>query len=519
MKRSWTALAVAFISIFAIVGCNDYGNTFQNNTGARINFLSPSNISAGSPDFTLTINGNGFVAKTFIEWNGKQLTTIDTTDAAGNVLAVSAVIPAALVAKPGTATVLTQNPFSGAGNNGLSNPVTFIINPPPNPLPTLTSISPTSIAPCGSSCAGASFTLDLVGTNFLASSDPTQVSQVRWTSGATVTTLVTTSVTSTDIKATVPGSLYSAAGTASVTVFNPPAPQTTPVGGTPNPQGGGGGSSAPQTFTIGASGAATPKAAAKSVVESAAEFVVEETPVVSADGRYVAYTAYAPAGVAPADHTQIFVHDTCEGASAACTAKTSLVSAASDGSPANGDSTSPSMSANGRYIAFNSASSNLTEHDSSGRQIYLRDTCAGADSSCVPATQIVSTDSNGALTAAESILPSVSATGRFVAFLAIIPSHAAKAAGSPANSTSGTTNSGFRQVFVRDTCIGASACTPKTSKISLVPGDGNGVAKLAGPSVSGNGKTVALSGQLATLFTRSVAIDDGVFLASANPDK
>src|SRR5450631_162739 len=188
MKRSWTALAVVLVSIFAIAGCNDYGNTFQNNTGASVTFLSPSNISAGSADFTITVNGRGFVAKTFIEWNGKKLTTTDNLDSTGNIVSVSAVISAALVAKPGTATVITQNPFSGAGNNGLSNPVTFIINAPPNPVPTLTAIAPVTIAACGSSCT--SLTLDLQGTNFITSSDPTQVSQVRWIAGATQTTLV-----------------------------------------------------------------------------------------------------------------------------------------------------------------------------------------------------------------------------------------------------------------------------------------------------------------------------------------
>ena len=81
MKRSWTALAVALISILAVAGCNDYGNTFQNNTGASVTFLSPSNISAGSPDFTLTINGSGFVAQTYVTWNGKKLVTNVALDA------------------------------------------------------------------------------------------------------------------------------------------------------------------------------------------------------------------------------------------------------------------------------------------------------------------------------------------------------------------------------------------------------------------------------------------------------
>src|SRR4029077_5169513 len=154
--------------------------------------------------------------------------------------------------------------------------------------------------------------LDLQGTNFITSSDPTQVSQVRWTAGATQTTLVTTGVTATDIKATVPSSLISAAGPAMVTVFNPPVPQTTPPGGTPNPSGGGGGTSTAQTFTITAAGGA--------LAHAASQTVVEETPSVSADGRYVAYSA------ADSQHTQIFVRYSCEGAPSGCKAQTTVVS-------------------------------------------------------------------------------------------------------------------------------------------------------------------------------------------------
>jgi hypothetical protein len=501
MKRSWTALAVALISILAIAGCNDYGNTFQNNTGAQVTFLSPSNISAGSPDFTLTINGSQFVAQTYVTWNGKKLTTTVILDSTKTmVLSVTAVVPAALVAKPGTATVITQNPFSGAGNNGLSNPVTFIINAPPNPVPTLTAIAPATSAACGTSCTN--LTLDLQGTNFITSSDPTQVSQVRWTAGATQTTLVTTSVTATDIKATVPGSLISAAGTAMVTVFNPPVPQTTPPGGTPNPSGGGGGTSGAQTFTI--------TAASGALTHAASQTVVEETPSVSADGRYVAYSA------SDSQHTQVFVRDTCEGAASGCKAQTTLLSAASDGSAANNDSSSPSISANGRYVAFGSAATNLVENAPAGHQIYLRDTCAGAGGSCSPSTQIVSIDPNGALTGTESFLPSISASGRFVAFLAVTQSQAQQQPGVAA----GAKNSGYRQVFVRDTCVGVSSCTPTTSRISMQPGDGtSAAAKLAGPAIGGGGQSVALAGQAATLFTRSVAIDDRVFLAITKSDK
>src|SRR5262249_52301138 len=159
--------------------------------------------------------------------------------------------------------------------------------------------------------------------------------------------------------------------------------------------------------------------------------------------------------------------------------------------------------------------------------IYLRDTCSGATAaaSCVPATQLVSSDPEGALVGTESILPSVSASGRFVAFLAVTPSHerASAAAGSsksapspqgPAKSA-GAPNSGFRQVFVHDTCLGAAPCTPKTTRISLQPGDTSGTnAKPAGPALSNNSSHVAVPGaSSATIFTRSIAVDDRVFLA------
>src|SRR5271154_3150310 len=84
MKRFLTGMTVGCTTIFADATCNDYGNTFQSNTGAIISTLSPSNIVAGSAPFTLTISGNGFVAQTYITWNGTRLATTDTDDTAGD---------------------------------------------------------------------------------------------------------------------------------------------------------------------------------------------------------------------------------------------------------------------------------------------------------------------------------------------------------------------------------------------------------------------------------------------------
>ena len=428
MKRSWTAMAVALTAIFAAMGCNDYGNTFQVPTGASISTLSPSNISAGSAQFTLTVTGAGFVAKTVVQWNGQTIATQVQTDANNNVLGITATVPASLVAKPGTAFVNTLQPHSGAGTNGLSNPLAFIINPPGNPLPAVSSLSP-KCAVTGS----AAFSLTVTGSNFLPTSDPSGGSQVLWGSGGTQTTLATISGGSaTQIQATVPSTLISAVVPVSVSVFNPPAPNA----GTGN--GGGGTSPTSLPFTIQTT--ACPAVSAQPA--AAVQTVGEATPAVSADRRFVAFTAMQN------DHSQVFVRDTCQGATETCQSRTLLVSSAMDGAVGNDDSQSPSMSSDGRYIAFSSAATNLLAEAAPGSQIYLRDSCLGARTPCTPLTQLVSTDAHGALGGTEAILPSISASGRFVTFVAVTASQGG--------------NSRFRQVFVRDTCLATNNCTPTT---------------------------------------------------------
>jgi hypothetical protein len=506
-------LLAAIASLFAVPGCNDYGNTFQAPTGASISFLAPSQANAGGAAFTLTVSSpsQGFVTQTVVQWNGK---TIPTT--AVSATTVTATISAELIAKPGTAFVNTLNPFSGTGQNGLSNTISFLINPSANPVPAVTSMSPKA-ATVGS----PSFTLTVNGSNFIPASDPSGGSQVRFNLGPTQTSLPILNITASQIQATVAAGLLVNATTdpvtAIITVYNPPAAGT-PAGngGVANPNSGGGGTSpGGLSFTVNPVG--TPSNAAPRAETTAAE----DTPAVSADGRYVAYAA------TQGDHSQVFVRDTCEGADSGCQSHTTLLSAASDGTVGNGDSRSPSMSSDGRYIAFSSAATNLASTSSAasststtGRQIYLRDTCAGAGAKtqCSPTVQLISTDPAGALVGTEGILPSVSASGRFVAFLAVTPSHSASASNSNAAAKSAapsTTNSGFRQVFVRDTCTGATSCTPKTTRISLQPGDTSSTdAKPAGPALSGSSAHVAVPGAAtATVFTHSVAVDDRVFLA------
>src|SRR5208282_5750360 len=168
--------------------------TFQSPTGAPINFLAPSDANAGGAQFTLlvTSSSGGFVTNTVVQWNGK---TIATTYVSASQ--VTATISAALIAKPGTAFVNTFQPQSGTGMNGLSNVVSFIINPPPNPLPVITSISPNTAA-----AGSPTFTLTVNGSSFLLTSDPSGGSQVRWNLGPTQSTLPIVSISATQIQAT-----------------------------------------------------------------------------------------------------------------------------------------------------------------------------------------------------------------------------------------------------------------------------------------------------------------------------
>jgi Tol biopolymer transport system component len=71
---------------------------------------------------------------------------------------------------------------------------------------------------------------------------------------------------------------------------------------------------------------------------------------------------------------------------------------------------SPSMSADGRYVAFSSFSSNLVPEDTNARRdIFVRDTLTNT-------TTRVSVDSAGNQRNIDSSAPSISADGRFVAF-------------------------------------------------------------------------------------------------------
>nr|HID14648.1 hypothetical protein [Anaerolineae bacterium] len=98
-----------------------------------------------------------------------------------------------------------------------------------------------------------------------------------------------------------------------------------------------------------------------------------EAPSVSYDGRFVAFVsnAYDLDSTCNYAARHILVRDRT-------TDKTACVSLASDGTQADGDSWNPSISADGRFVAFGSDADNLVPGDDNNRRdIFVRDQGAG----------------------------------------------------------------------------------------------------------------------------------------------
>lgn len=124
-------------------------------------------------------------------------------------------------------------------------------------------------------------------------------------------------------------------------------------------------------------------------------------PAISGDGRWVAFQSDAT-NLVPGDTnraTDIFVRDLASG----------TTERLCDVQP-NGPSSHPAISGDGSVVAFSSAATNLVSGDTNGRlDIFVCDRTQGT-------LEVVSVASDGQLGNGDSILPAISADGRFVAF-------------------------------------------------------------------------------------------------------
>jgi Tol biopolymer transport system component len=212
---------------------------------------------------------------------------------------------------------------------------------------------------------------------------------------------------------------------------------------------------------------------------------------VSADGRLVAFMSLA-ANLVPGDTNDfqdVFVHDRQTG-------QTTRVSVASGGVQGNGDSEHLSISANGRFVAFEATSTNLVANDTNGVwDVFVHDRQTGQ-------TTRVSVASNGAQATEWSADPSISADGRYVAFYSWA-----------ANLVAGDTN-GLPDIFRHD------RQTAQTIRVSLAHDGSQSNGESRWPCIAADGRQVAFESEASHLVPGDTNTCWDVFVVrvAAQPD-
>jgi hypothetical protein len=498
-----------------------------------ITSLSPSSATTGGAPFTLIVNGANFMASSTVQWNGADRATTVVNDTR---LIVS--ISAPDISTAATVAVTVVNPTPGGGTSSAAN---FTIAAGDNPVPAITSLSPSSVT---SELTG--FALTVNGTGFVAGS----IGQWNGSNRATIV------MSSTQLLFAPLPTDNATVGDAQVSVVNP-----APGGGTSNllsisvsplpldsvgvtdrlsvssdsAEANGGDSGFPAIssdgrfvvfesaasnlvsgdsngyFDIferdtcrGAASACTPSTTRVSLANDGSEGNDDSgLPGVSSDGRFVVFGSHATNLVLGDSNgtDDIFVRDTCSGVPTGCTPFTTRVSVASDGSEADGTSGYQAISSNGRFVVFASIATNLVSDDSNNlSDIFVRDTCSGASTGCTPTTTRVSVASDGSEADGNSFEPAISADGRFIAFRS-----------DATNLISGDTN-GVPDIFVRDTCVGASGCTPSTFQVSVDSAGTQGNDASFLPKISGNGRFVVFTSWATNLVANDTNNGHDVFL-------
>jgi hypothetical protein len=415
--------AVSFPIVLPTITSLSGSTTSSNTTPA----CSPAGI-------TLTVNGANFVPNGLVvNWNGspRQTTFVSATQ-------LNAAISATDTAFPGPATV-TVSSSTIPSLSSASSPFTVAPSATPLPVPVITTLLPASKA------AGSPAFLLGVDASGASGGSLAPCSVVQWNGSPRTTTFTGP----TGVNAAISAADVVSAASIPVTVFT-------------LTDGGGGGTSNALAFTV-FTPSAVPVARVATVAQSAAGAAAATvgslslaTQSMSTDKRYTVLVLASTDGVNEVLGTprNIFVRDTCTGAPSGCAPSVTLTSIGLSSNPADGDSISPSISADGRFVAFLSSAMNLVDSDTNGvTDVFVRDTCAGASSGCSPSTQRVSVATDGTQANGASTSATIDATGRYITFE------------SEATNLGAVSSSGG--IFLRDTCAGVtSGCTPSTQPLN-----------------------------------------------------
>ncbi|WP_197455925.1 S8 family serine peptidase [Stieleria neptunia] len=211
------------------------------------------------------------------------------------------------------------------------------------------------------------------------------------------------------------------------------------------------------------------------------------SPVISADGRYVAFHSQA-GNLVPADSsftTDVFVYDR--------TSDTiERVSVTDSGGTGNGHSSKPSISADGRYVAFSSSATNFVPGDTNNRHdVFVFDRSTST-------IERISTNDAGAQGDNTSNSAAISADGQYVAF-----------ASNASNLVAGDTN-GEYDIFVYD------RSTDKVERVSISNAGVEGNARSYAPSISGDGQLVVFYSKASYLDPDNTDETNDIFLYDRN---
>lgn len=204
---------------------------------------------------------------------------------------------------------------------------------------------------------------------------------------------------------------------------------------------------------------------------------------ISSDGTYVVFTSSA-SNLVDGDTNgfkDIFIRDRNTGT-------TTRVSVDSAGAQSNGDSDAPTISSDGRYVAFESSASNLVTGDTNTvSDIFVRDRTLGT-------TTRISVKTGGTQSDDHSFQPAISSDGRYVAF------HSAAT-----NIVTGDTNN-VTDIFVHDRTLAT------TTRVSVATGGAEGNNYSLHPAISGDGRYIAYSSVASNLVSGDTNAVSDVFL-------
>jgi len=228
-------------------------------------------------------------------------------------------------------------------------------------------------------------------------------------------------------------------------------------------------------------------------------------PSISADGKVVAFDSTA-ADLAPVTVGTGFSHVFVRDL---VTKKTELVSVNTSGGSGNGSSRAAATSADGHAIAFESTASDLVAGDTSNQDVFVRDRTAGT-------TTLASVTPAGLPGNGPSGQAAIAADGRIVAFTTSADDIVTAAAPAAPDPDPGIVLAAVvipkTEVLARDLVLG------DTIRISEAAAGGPGGGSSVGPAIGGDGRYVAFASTSPKLVAGDGNQLADVFLRDLPPD-